>query len=173
MTKWKALFSPLPLTLLLLLIGCTGPQTAATNRSGTISSSSSVTAKSSLPRYRPANYVVAAAQAMLGIPYRYGGSSVYGFDCSGLVFYAYSKAGIPVPRTSSQQYQAARKVHPRNVQPGDILFFRLNPPKVSHVGIYTGENRFIHAPSSSGSVFYASLDNSYWRSHLVAVGRFQ
>ena len=121
---------------------------------------------------QPEVSVVNIARDMLGTPYRYGGSSPQGFDCSGLVSYAYRQAGIQVPRTSVGQYRDSLKVPLHNLQPGDLLFFRLQPPKVSHVGIYDRDGRFIHAPSSGKSVSYASLDNPYWREHLIGAGRF-
>ncbi len=116
--------------------------------------------------------VVEHAREMLGIPYLYGGDSPQGFDCSGLVSYAYQQAGIEVPRTSSDQYRYAQKVPLHSLLPGDLLFFRLQPPKVSHVAIYDRDGRFIHAPSSGKEVSYASLDNPYWREHLLGAGRF-
>ncbi len=122
---------------------------------------------------QPESSVVSTARDMLGVPYRYGGSSPRGFDCSGLVTYAYQQAGIQVPRTSADQYRYSRKVDMGQLQPGDLLFFRLRPPKVSHVAIYDRDGRFIHAPSSGKHVSYASLDNPYWRQHLIGAGRFQ
>jgi len=116
--------------------------------------------------------VVGTARQMLGAPYRYGGSSPSGFDCSGLVSYVYRSAGVRVPRTSSEQFRQSARVSLQQLQPGDLLFFRLSPPKVSHVAIYDGAGRFIHAPSSGKRVSYASLDNPYWQQHLVAAGRF-
>ncbi len=117
--------------------------------------------------------IIKTARQMLGAPYRYGGSTPRGFDCSGLVRYSYRQAGIQVPRTSSEQYRHAAKISVTQLQPGDLLFFRLQPPKVSHVGIYDRGGRFIHAPSSGKSVSYASLDNPYWRQHLIGAGRFR
>lgn len=116
--------------------------------------------------------VLTTAREMLGVPYRYGGASPTGFDCSGLVSYAYRSVGIRVPRTSGEQFRQARTVSLQNLQAGDLLFFRLSPPKVSHVAIYDRSGRFIHAPSSGKQVRYASLDNPYWRKHLVGAGRF-
>ena len=129
------------------------------------------------PPLSPANQaaglsVVNAARSLLGTPYRFGGSSPKGFDCSGLVTYVYRQAGIQIPRTSSDQYQDSQKVALTQLQPGDLLFFRLSPPKISHVAIYAGDGRFIHAPSSGKYVSYASLEDPYWRKHLIAAGRF-
>jgi len=115
--------------------------------------------------------LVALAQQQLGKPYRYGGSAPSGFDCSGLVYYVYRQAGLKVPRTSRDQYRLARKLQREEMGPGDLLFFTLSPPKVSHVGIYVSDNLFIHAPSSGKGVAYASLAEDYWRQHLVGFGR--
>ena len=112
------------------------------------------------------------ASAMLGIPYHYGGASPRGFDCSGLVYYAYRKAGLSVPRTTNAQFQHAQPVNRSRLQPGDLVFFRLTSRPVSHVGIYAGDGRFIHAPSRGKRVSYASLDNPYWQRRIVAAGRY-
>ena len=116
--------------------------------------------------------LIRTARSLVGAPYRYGGTSPGGFDCSGLAFYVYQRAGIRIPRTSTEQYRRAEKVPFSNLRAGDLLFFRLDPPKISHVGIYDRNGRFIHAPSSGQAVGYATLDNPYWQEHLVAAGRF-
>jgi murein DD-endopeptidase len=116
--------------------------------------------------------VLDAAVSKLGTPYRYGGSTSRGFDCSGLVFYAYYRAGIRVPRSTTAQYRHARPVALKNLQPGDLLFFRTARRSVSHVGIYAGSDRFIHAPSRGRVVSYDSLNDPYWKRRLVAAGRF-
>ena len=109
---------------------------------------------------------------MLGVPYRYGGVDPSGFDCSGLMQYAFNQAGVKLPRTSRDIFRISQLISPKELQPGDLVFFAISSNKVSHVGIYADHNRFIHAPSSGKGVSYASLDNSYWRQRLVAVGRF-
>ncbi len=117
-------------------------------------------------------YVVRTAQSMIGKPYRYGGNSPSrGFDCSGLVQYSHRVAGISVPRTSTQQHHRARAVALSNLQPGDLLFFRIQG-KTGHVGIYLGEGRFVHAPSSGKSVEITTLDNSYWKPRLIGAGNY-
>lgn len=113
----------------------------------------------------------AIASKMLGTPYRYGGASPSGFDCSGLVYYAYHKAGYRVPRTSQLQYQDSLPVKSAQAREGDLLFFRIEG-KVSHVGVYLGNRQFIHAPSSGKRVSIASLDNPYWKQRLTKTGRF-
>jgi len=113
---------------------------------------------------------VAVAKQLLGAPYRYGGSGPGGFDCSGLVQYAYSRAGAQVPRTTDAQYRAATPINPRRVRPGDLLFFQIGG-RISHVGLYAGDGRFVHAPSSGKRVSFGRLDNPYWEDHLIAAGR--
>ena len=119
-----------------------------------------------------ASTVVAAAARVVGVPYRYGGFTSQGFDCSGLVYYAYAQAGIPVPRTTRAQLRHARPVPLDDLRPGDVLFFETDGKKVSHVGIYAGAGSFVHAPSRGKKVSYASLESPYWSSRLTGAGRF-
>ena len=115
--------------------------------------------------------IVSRAETLLGTPYRFGGTSPSeGFDCSGLIYYTHHKQGIKVPRTSQQQADYSRDVALMSAQPGDILFFKIDGKKVSHAGIYAGNNQFIHAPKGAKTVSYAKL-NSYWRPRLFKVGR--
>jgi cell wall-associated NlpC family hydrolase len=162
--RWILLIS-----LAVMLAACAGPRVAT----GPVTRPVPAVAKAPVKTVAPATVsVLGTARQMLGTPYRYGGSSPSGFDCSGLVSYAYRSVGIRVPRTSSEQFRQAQRVPLQNLQPGDLLFFRLSPPKISHVAIYDRDGRFIHAPSSGKRVSYASLDNPYWRQHLVGAGRF-
>ncbi len=112
--------------------------------------------------------VVAVRQ--LGVPYRYGGTTTKGFDCSGLVYYAYSKAGESIPRTTAGQWQDLQPISAHSLRVGDILFFRIEG-KVSHVGLYLGSRRFVHAPSSGREVTIAELDSAYYRKSFVRAGR--
>jgi cell wall-associated NlpC family hydrolase len=110
------------------------------------------------------------ALSMIGTPYRYGGSDPReGFDCSGLVHYAYTRHGQAVPRTSRAQFDAAEKIPIEEAAAGDLLFFQ-DQANLSHVGIYLGDGRFVHAPSSGHTVSIARMDDPYYRRHLVAVG---
>ncbi|MGD8379813.1 MAG: C40 family peptidase [Gammaproteobacteria bacterium] len=117
-----------------------------------------------------AEQIAQRARNQLGSPYRYGGASPYGFDCSGLVYYVYRHAGLDVPRTTGAQYRAGRPVPVTQARPGDLLFFRING-KVSHVGIYLGGGAFVHAPETGEVVTTASLSEPWWRRHLAGVRR--
>jgi len=111
------------------------------------------------------------AMGMVGTRYRYGGAEpTQGFDCSGLVHYAYGQAGYEVPRTSQELFRAVRKISVGDADPGDLMFFQ-DQTKLSHVGIYLGEGLFVHAPASGQNVAVSSLDTPYYQQHLVAVGR--
>jgi murein DD-endopeptidase len=153
----RSRFNYLPLVLLLLLAGLAG--------------CASTPPESAAPPvvHHPALDV---AISLLGTPYRYGGSTPRGFDCSGLVYYSYRRAGIRVPRSTMAQLHYAQPVALQHMQPGDLLFFRRTFRSVSHVGIYAGNARFIHAPSKGRLVSYDSLNDPYWRRRLVTAGRY-
>lgn len=112
------------------------------------------------------------AKTLVGSPYKYGGESPNGFDCSGLVFYTHGKMSLRTPRTSLQQYKAAKHVAMNKLRSGDLIFFKLTKTPVSHVGIYIGNGRFIHAPQSGRQVKATYLDHVYWKTKIVSAGRF-
>jgi cell wall-associated NlpC family hydrolase len=119
----------------------------------------------------PGGAIAQSALAMIGVPYRYGGADpTAGFDCSGLVYYTYTLHGHAVPRTSREQFGVAQKITLAQAGRGDLVFFQ-DQEKLSHVGIYLGDGRFIHAPSSGGTVRVADIQSPYYQRHLVAVGR--
>lgn len=111
------------------------------------------------------------AHGMVGKPYRYGGNSPSGFDCSGLVQYSYSRAGLPVPRTTESQRQTSVAISSQSLRAGDLLFFDQEGRKSSHVGIYVGDGRFVHAPSSGKRVRIDQLDARYWQKHFAGARR--
>ncbi len=115
--------------------------------------------------------IARAAESELGAPYRYGGTGPDAFDCSGLVYFVHRRMGLEVPRTAAQQFAAATPVKQKDLRPGDLVFFRLAGRKVSHVGIYTGDDRFVHAPQSGGEVRVASLEEEYFRRRYAGAGR--
>jgi cell wall-associated NlpC family hydrolase len=111
------------------------------------------------------------ALSMLGKPYRYGGNTPKGFDCSGLVNYSFGQAGIRVSRETRTLRQEATLVRTTALRRGDLVFFDQEGKKYSHVGIYLGAGRFVHAPSSGGRVRMDSLEADYWRRHFVEARR--
>ena len=112
------------------------------------------------------------ASSMIGTPYRYGGSTPRGFDCSGLVAYSYQSAGIRgLPRSASDLEQRATPVSLDALQPGDLLFFRLGGAKTVHVAVYEGSRRFIHAPSIGKRVERVGFDDAYWGPRIRRAGR--
>jgi cell wall-associated NlpC family hydrolase len=119
----------------------------------------------------PGTAALVVAESRIGAPYRYGGAGPDAFDCSGLVAYAYRQAGITLPRTAAQQYAAVTPVRKRELRPGDLVFFRVNGRSVGHVGIYAGEERFVDAPQTGGTVRIASLEDSWYRERYVGAGR--
>jgi len=123
------------------------------------------------PTADPGYALLQAAQSRIGAPYKYGGAGPDAFDCSGLVTYAHRQVGIAVPRTAAQQFAAATPVQRAELRPGDLVFFRLESRGVSHVGIYAGDGRFVHAPQRGGNVRLASLDEDYFRRSFAGGGR--
>ncbi len=105
-----------------------------------------------------------------GSPYRFGGESPSGFDCSGLVHYAYRLVGKPVPRTTRELYRSAEPVGREDLQAGDLVFFRIDG-KVSHVGIYVEDGHFVHAPQTGRTVSVESLDRDFYRHAFLGGGR--
>ena len=109
---------------------------------------------------------------MIGTPYRYGGASAAGFDCSGLVVYSYAKAGIrALPHSVERLGDIARPIALTNLVPGDLLFFQLSGKKASHVAIYIGDRAFVHAPSGGKRVERVSFDHVYWGPRIRRAGR--
>ena len=113
----------------------------------------------------------ALAAKMVGKPYKYGGSSPSGFDCSGLVSYSFKQAGVALPHNTAQQRTTSRLIKVAELRRGDLLFFDQEGKKHGHVGIYLGEGRFVHAPSSGKTVRSDALSNPYWKKHLTEARR--
>jgi murein DD-endopeptidase len=114
--------------------------------------------------------VATIALSMVGTPYRYGGSTPQGFDCSGLVYYAYQSVGKSVPRTSREQIRAARRIDSGLIRVGDIVYFD-KLWRRGHVGIYVGDYQFVHAPSSGQHVRVDSLTHGYYSRQSARIGR--
>ena len=103
----------------------------------------------------------------VGVPYRWGGASPAGFDCSGLVYWAYGRLGIELPHSSYALYDQGRHVARSRMKRGDLLFFS----GLGHVGIYIGRGRMVHAPHSGSRVQVVSLRRSSYGARLVGIRR--
>lgn len=118
-----------------------------------------------------AKTLIAEAHKVIGTPYRAGGTTPKGFDCSGFVSYTYKKVGVSLPRSSEAMYKKGKPVSPKQLAPGDLLFFKTSKHKgISHVAIYIGNGRMIHATSSKG-VKVDSIYQSYWKQRFVGAKR--
>lgn len=122
----------------------------------------------------PGKVVAREAKDQIGKPYKYGGRDPRtGFDCSGLVWYVYKKHGSSMPRTAREMFQVGDEVEKNDLEPGDLVFFRISQSKPDHVGIYSGRGRFVHAPSSGGRVREDELINNYWRRAWMGARRIE
>jgi hypothetical protein len=106
----------------------------------------------------------------IGVNYRYGQSSEKGFDCSGYVKFIFQNFGLALPHSSYAQYKISKHLNPDEAQYGDLVFFITRGKGVSHVGIYLGNNQFIHSPGRGRTVSIDSLDAEYYKKHLVGFG---
>jgi cell wall-associated NlpC family hydrolase len=108
------------------------------------------------------------ALAFRGVPYRNGGSDPSGFDCSGFTQYVFAQHGIALPRSVEDQFDQGKKVKPRDLESGDLVFFKTVSRGPSHVGIIVGDDQFVHAPSSKGVVRVERLSAEYWSKRFIA-----
>jgi cell wall-associated NlpC family hydrolase len=144
-----------------IAVGCsTSKRTSGYSRYSGKSSMMTLTAERRL--------VILESQKWMGTPYRYGGTSRDGADCSGFVLSVFEKAGISLPRTADAMFNAGTPVALSSILPGDLVFFSDESvgDGITHVGIYTGQDKFIHSSSSSG-VIISSLTQSYYRKHYA------
>ena len=123
------------------------------------------------PTAEPSSDIAIHALGLVGTPYRYGGNTPEsGFDCSGLIGYVYqSRTGVAPPRTVAQLADFGQPVSSHERRTGDLVIFGSGRP--FHAGIYVGDGRFVHAPSTGGTVRLDRLDNRYWASHPTAFRR--
>ncbi|MBI5596936.1 MAG: C40 family peptidase [Elusimicrobia bacterium] len=113
------------------------------------------------------------ARRSLGRPYHTGGRAPdSGFDCSGLAWWSHRQAGIEIPPTSATQFEAGRQIKRPMLLPGDLVFFTTERRGPSHVGVYIGSDRFIHAPKSGSAVSTASLREPYWLKRFLGARRY-
>jgi len=113
------------------------------------------------------------AVRMVGAPYRYGGSTPNGFDCSGLVYYSYSRAGVRLPRSTDGLRRSTLPIAQSSLRRGDLVFFNQQGKRGSHVGIYLGNDEFVHAPSSGKTVHISTFGDRYWQRHFAGARRVE
>ena len=120
-----------------------------------------------------AAHIAIEALSLVGIRYRYGGNSPeQGLDCSGLVRYVFREAGgTDLPRTSNEMSRRGQPVDKQDLQPGDLVFFNTLNRAFSHVGIYLGNNEFVHAPSAGRKVRVENMDMTYWKTRFNGARR--
>ncbi|MDD2309428.1 MAG: NlpC/P60 family protein [Desulfuromonadaceae bacterium] len=113
------------------------------------------------------------AERFVGIPYRWGGNNVVeGMDCSGFVRAVYNLCGLSIPRTSSDQFKAGDLVTKDALLDGDLVFFGSSADKISHVGIYVGGGKFVHAPKRGEEIRVTAVDESYFEKRFVGARRY-
>jgi cell wall-associated NlpC family hydrolase len=147
-----------------------GP-TAAKTANANANAPQSAPAPSSV--WRGAQDLAIYALSMIGVDYRYGGTTPdRGLDCSGLVRYVFQQVtGVTLPRTSQELSRLGTKVSAADLMPGDLVFFNTRRLQYSHVGIYLGEDRFIHAPRQGGEVEIVAFSKDYWHKRFDGARR--
>lgn len=111
------------------------------------------------------------ALSLRGAPYKNGGITPDGFDCSGFVRYVYQQHGLAMPREVREQFKVGKQISRDDLEPGDLVFFSTVAPGASHVGIVIGGDQFVHAPSERGVVRVESLSQQYWGSRYIGAKR--
>lgn len=115
--------------------------------------------------------ITAEARKYVGVPYKFGGTTPRGFDCSGFIQYVFNKKGISLPRAADEQYtRVGRKISINSLEPGDLVFFKTYDEGISHSGLYLGDGYFISATSSRG-VAVATMKNGYWHDRYIGANR--
>lgn len=148
-----------------LIVAGTAP--APQNRSTQVASRSGQSAQTP-----PTTSVVKKAAQYLNTPYVWGGERPGGFDCSGFVKYVFAQCGYKLPRTAAEQASVGTKVTRKNLAPGDLVYFATGGGGINHIGIYVGNNKFIHSSSPrSGGVIYTSLSDSYYANSYAGATR--
>ena len=131
------------------------------------------TAAPAVPTAPPpgAEAIASAALELAGTPYRAGGDTPSGFDCSGFTRYLFGQHGIALPRQARDQFDVGQQVATDDIRTGDLIFFSTVAPGASHVGVALDDDRFIHAPSSRGRVRIERISTSYWSRRYVGARR--
>lgn len=164
------------LILLLLLCSFCAQATPDLAENPTVSDEASV-AEASVPDTLASHTqdILMRALSLTGVDYKYGGSTPEsGFDCSGFVRYVFSQAAnLTLPPTARAISQTGKSIQKNELQPGDLVFFDTLKSAFSHVGIYLGNNRFIHAPRTGAQVRIENMNNNYWLSRFNGAKRVE
>jgi len=170
MNQWRMKSKVLPvlMSIFFLTFSCKSTRNISYKSSETHKNSSSEKAG------KEADSVLKKAKTFLGTPYKYGGMTRSGLDCSGLVINAFDVIGIQMPRISSDQAKEGKQIMLRDVKEGDLVFFKTAGSSINHVGIVekvkNGEVFFIHSSTSKG-VMISSLEETYWNKRFVKAMR--
>ena len=172
-------FTPLRrrLAWTLLAVGLSGFGTLASAQEGVERSFAATATKTvkdaAASALGTAQDLTSAALDLIGIRYKWGGNTPEtGLDCSGLVRYVFQQAtGVTLPRTAKDMSRLGETVAARDLQPGDLVFFNTRRFAFSHVGIYLGDNRFVHAPRRGREVEVATLDSGFWQKRFNGARR--
>jgi cell wall-associated NlpC family hydrolase len=122
----------------------------------------------------PSAGFVSYAKSLMGIPYRWGGTTTKGFDCSGFIRYLYAKEKVSLPRTAYAMYKTGTSVSRSGLRTGDLVFFKTSrSAPVTHAGVYIGGGKFIHSSSSRGVSISSVNDRYYWGSRYVGAKRIK
>ena len=120
---------------------------------------------------RKAQILLSMARQYVGVPYVWAGRSPSGFDCSGFIYYVFDQLGYGLPRMAGGQFEVGIPVSRNSLEPGDLVFFETYEPGPSHVGIYIGNDQFIHASSGAGHVTVTPLNKTYYRDRYLGARR--
>ena len=124
------------------------------------------------PTFAPGIELSEFAESFVGTPYRWGGASPAGFDCTGFVMWVFSQFGVSLPHNEAGQLASGESVSADDLQPGDVLVFANTYRRgLSHVGIYVGDGQFVHAANERTGVIVSALWDSYWGPRLVGAAR--
>ena len=164
------------LCVVLSLAACSSSAPPAAKSSVKTSSPSNATSVriSDIDHDSVSNELMLHSMSLIGTPYRFGGSNRNtGFDCSGMVQFVYRETlNVSLPRTARDMAAAGKVINKNQLKVGDLVFFNTNGKKFSHVGLYIGENRFIHAPSSKSSIKINYLSDKYYASRYTGARTF-
>ncbi|WP_341678936.1 C40 family peptidase [Niveibacterium sp. SC-1] len=158
---------------LIILFACLGSAAQAAPTEVVASPEAALPAPAPAADQGGVEQLMSAGLQYLGIRYRFGGTTPEsGFDCSGLVRRVFSDAlGLDLPRTAKEIAQRGEQVKRSELKPGDLVFFKTMRQTFSHVGIYLGDNQFLHSPSAGGKVRVESMDSDYWRARFKGARR--